>query len=93
VDWLRPATRLLRPSAAQIVFFLIVLVLAIANSFVHAGDGWTAVVPNGLILSAVTFLFVLVTLWLGRAPVSRTLVEGRPLPEARTFSEEGVRHV
>lgn len=74
VDWLRPATRPARPSAAQIVLFLIVLVLAVINSFIHAGDGWTAVVPNGLILSAVTFLFILITLWQGRLRSSRTVV-------------------
>lgn len=32
---------------------LVTLVLELINSFVHARDGWTAVVPTGLILSAI----------------------------------------
>ena len=48
------------------IVYIVVLVLGVANSFVHAGDGWTAVVPSGLWLSGITFLAVLVTIWLGR---------------------------
>lgn len=44
---------------------LIVLFTAIINSFVHAGDGWTAVVPWGLALSAVTVILMLITGWMG----------------------------
>ncbi|MDW5318521.1 DUF2231 domain-containing protein, partial [Rhizobium sp. PL01] len=54
VDVLRPATRPLRPSFAEILGFVTSLVLAFVNSLVHAGDGWTAVVPTGLALSAAT---------------------------------------
>ena len=50
---------------------VVVLLLALINSFVHGGDGWTAVVPYGLALSAVTVLLMLVTAWLGRSPASR----------------------
>ncbi len=45
---------------------LLVLVLALLNSLVHAGDGWTAVVPWGLALSAATVVAMIVTSWLGR---------------------------
>lgn len=44
---------------------VIVLLLAILNSFVHAADGWIGVVPWGLTLSALTVLLMLVTGWLG----------------------------
>lgn len=71
IDLARQATRENGPDAAQIVGFLVVLVLAFFNSLVHAGDGWTAVVPNGLILSAVTVLAMIVTLWLGRRALTR----------------------
>ncbi|BDA83749.1 membrane protein [Aureimonas sp. SA4125] len=71
VDLARQSTRENGPGAAQIVGFLVVLVLAFFNSLVHAGDGWTAVVPNGLILSAVTVLAMIVTLWLGRLALTR----------------------
>lgn len=44
---------------------LIVLVLALFNSLVHARDGWTGVVPWGLALSALTVLLLLATGWMG----------------------------
>jgi uncharacterized membrane protein len=50
----------------------IVLCLAIVNSLVHAGDGWTSVVPNGLILSAVTVVVMFVTAWFGRSMALRS---------------------
>ncbi|WP_455274240.1 DUF2231 domain-containing protein [Rhizobium herbae] len=62
IDLIRPSTRLLRPSLPEILGFLVILILAFVNSFVHAGDGWTAVVPTGLALSAATFLVILLTL-------------------------------
>ena len=39
------------------------------NSLVHAGDGWTAIVPYGLALSAVNVILIFVTAWLGRSMV------------------------
>jgi uncharacterized membrane protein len=49
---------------------LLVLSLGIVNSFIHAGDGWTAIVPTGMAISAVTVLAILVTVWLGRLRLS-----------------------
>lgn len=43
---------------------IVVLCLAAVNSFVHTADGWTAVVPYGLILSIATVLVMGVTAWL-----------------------------
>ena len=48
---------------------IVVLCLAVLNSLVHARDGWTSVVPQGLILSALTVLVMMVTVWLGRSMV------------------------
>jgi uncharacterized membrane protein len=45
-------------------------VLLVLNSFIHAGDGWTAIVPTGMAISAVTVLAILVTVWLGRPRLS-----------------------
>ncbi|CFX04663.1 L-sorbosone dehydrogenase (modular protein) [Candidatus Filomicrobium marinum] len=42
---------------------LLVLAAAFVNSLVHAGDGWTAVVPYGLLLSAVTVLLIAFFMW------------------------------
>jgi uncharacterized membrane protein len=49
---------------------LVVLALALLNSLIHAGDGWTAIVPGGLALSAVTVVVMLATTWTGRSTVS-----------------------
>jgi uncharacterized membrane protein len=43
---------------------VIILILAILNTMVHTRDAWTAVVPWGLVLSALTVLAILVTGWL-----------------------------
>src|SRR3546814_438728 len=72
VDFLvRPEVR--APGAAwpHALGSVIALVLAIVNSFVHAADGWTGVVPYGLILSAATVVVMMVSDWFGRAMVFR----------------------
>lgn len=56
----RPLVRRRWGGLGWAVCALVALVLAIVNSFVHAGDGWTAVVPYGLALSAATVLILLV---------------------------------
>jgi uncharacterized membrane protein len=43
----------------------VALVLAILNAFVHSRDGYTSVLPAGLILSTLTVLILLVTGWMG----------------------------
>jgi uncharacterized membrane protein len=50
---------------------LVVLALAFVNSLVHARDGWTAVVFDGLILSAVTVVAMIVTGLAGTLTVRR----------------------
>ena len=44
-----------------------VLVIGFINNLVHSRDGWTAVVPTGLTLSAVTVVLMLVVAWAGFA--------------------------
>lgn len=56
---------------AYLIGGVIVLLLAIVNSFAHAQDGWTGVVPYGLALSAATVLAIIVTAFWGRAMISR----------------------
>jgi uncharacterized membrane protein len=41
-------------------------IVELFNSLIHARDGWTAVVPTGLALSAIGVVLVLITAWLGR---------------------------
>jgi uncharacterized membrane protein len=61
IDLVRPRTRGLRPSFLASMIYIVILCLAVLNSLVHAADGWPAVVPNGLILSAVTFVLIVIT--------------------------------
>ncbi len=44
--------------------------LSLINVFVHSRDGYTAVVPQGLILSALVVLVLIVTLVIGRPPAT-----------------------
>jgi Predicted membrane protein len=60
LDLVRPRTRPLRPAFLSALLYVIILALAFINSLVHAGDGWTAVVPYGLGLSAITFVLCLI---------------------------------
>lgn len=72
VDFLfRPAVRARGPAWPHAVGSLVVLALAVVNSLVHARDGWTAVVPWGLALSAATVVVMIISDWFGRALVFR----------------------
>ncbi len=69
-DWLRPSSRALMPGVAASLCFIVMLLISVVNSLIHAGDGWTAVVPNGLLASALTMAVMIVTLLLAaRRPV------------------------
>lgn len=62
------------PGATAVAGYVLVLLLAFWNSLVHAGDGWTAIVPYGLVLSAITVVLIVVTTALARATASRRIV-------------------
>jgi uncharacterized membrane protein len=51
-----------------------VIVLSVVNAFVYSRDGYTAVVPTGLVLSGTVVLVLMVIAWLGRALVYRNRV-------------------
>jgi uncharacterized membrane protein len=61
-----------RASSLHSVLTIVTFAFAIVNGFVHSRDGWTAVVPTGLILSAITALLVIATSWLGYAAEARS---------------------
>lgn len=46
-------------------------VLELFNAFVHSRDGWTAVVPTGIALSAISVALLAVSAWLGHTMVYR----------------------
>jgi uncharacterized membrane protein len=58
----------------------LVLILSLFNVFIHSRDGYTSVVPTGLILSTLVVLILLVTGWNGWAMVyrHRVGVSGEP---------------
>ena len=53
----------------------LVLILSLFNAFVHSRDAYTSVVPDGLILSGIVSVLVLVTAWLGTALAYTPAVE------------------
>ncbi len=57
---------------------IVVLLLALFNSFIHSRDAWTSVVPTGLTLSALTVIVMLGTGWLGWPMVYRHRVGVAP---------------
>lgn len=59
------AVRAQRPATWHMLLNLLAWVLELLNAFVHSRDGWTAVVPQGIILSGVVTLILLVSAWLG----------------------------
>lgn len=71
IDFLRPSTRYQMGGVAAAIGFLVMWALGVLNNFVHAGDGWTAVVPMGITLSAVTAMVGLITFGLAAAHHSR----------------------
>jgi uncharacterized membrane protein len=59
-----------------LALLVVVLIVELINSFVHARDGWTAVVPAGLTLSVISAVLVLLYGWLWHE--SRYRVGDRP---------------
>jgi uncharacterized membrane protein len=59
--------RIDRPAWPRAVGYAIAVLLSLMNAFVHSRDGYTAVVPTGLMLSAVVVAVLLLTAWVGRA--------------------------
>jgi uncharacterized membrane protein len=43
----------------------LVIVLSLFNVFVHSRDGYTAVVPTGIVLSGIVVLIMMITGWMG----------------------------
>jgi uncharacterized membrane protein len=64
-------TREAGPTRIQVLGYALVIVLSLVNAFVHSRDGYTAVVPTGIILSGVVVLIVMVMGWMDRQMVYR----------------------
>ena len=61
-----------RPVWTVVILNGLILIAAFINSLIHAGDGWTAIVPWGIGLSLLTCLLMLVSAALGRMAVHQT---------------------
>src|ERR1700716_1760787 len=56
-----------RPTWPRVVGYGLAVLLSLINAFVHSRDGYTAVVPTGLMLSGLVIVVLLLTAWVGRA--------------------------
>lgn len=71
------ANRRVRESRSAWAYVLgggLVIVLSLFNVFVHSRDGYTAVVPTGIILSGIVVVIMMITGWVGRETVYRRRV-------------------
>lgn len=64
-------------SSLHSVLTIVTFVFAIINGFVHSRDGWTSVVPTGLILSGITAVLIVIVSWLGYAALPARAEEYR----------------
>ncbi len=51
--------------------YALAVLLSLLNAFVHSRDGYTAVVPTGVMLSGLVVVILLITGWAGRALIAR----------------------
>jgi uncharacterized membrane protein len=65
-----------RPALPRVVGYALAVLLSLINAFVHSRDGYTAVVPTGLMLSALVVVVLLLTAWVGVAMANRVRVGG-----------------
>lgn len=63
--WGNRAVRAQRPATPHMLLNVAAMLLSLLNAFVHSRDGWTSVVPQGIILSGVVVLLLAVSAWLG----------------------------
>ena len=64
------------PAWPRVVGYALAVLLALMNAFVHSRDGYTAVVPTGLMLSGLVIFVLLLTAWVGMALANRPRVGG-----------------
>jgi uncharacterized membrane protein len=58
---------------------LLVVVLSVIKAFIHSRDGYTAVVPEGLALSALVVVLMIAVAWMGWHRPVRVLRQGATL--------------
>jgi uncharacterized membrane protein len=68
--------RIDRPVWPRVIGYTIAVLLALVNAFVHSRDGYTAVVPTGLMLSGLVVVVLLLTAWISMALANRHRIGG-----------------
>src|SRR6266481_6146316 len=68
--------RIDRPAWPRAVGYTLAVLLSLVNAFVHSRDGYTAVVPTGLMLSGLVVVVLLLTAWVARASANPHRVGG-----------------
>jgi uncharacterized membrane protein len=63
-----------RPAWPRVIGYALAVLLSVINAFVHSRDGYTAVVPTGLMLSGLVVVVLLLTAWVGMALANRNSV-------------------
>jgi uncharacterized membrane protein len=53
--------RIDRPAWPRVIGYALAVLLALTNAFIHSRDGYTAVVPTGLMLSALVVIVLVLT--------------------------------
>jgi uncharacterized membrane protein len=67
--------RIERPAWPHVIGYAIAVLLSVINAFVHSRDGYTAVVPSGLTLSALVVVVLVSTPLVARALKNRHRLE------------------
>ena len=65
-----------RPAWPRVTGYALAVLLSLMNAFVHSRDGYTAVLPTGLMLSGLVIVVLLLTAWVGMALANRPRVGG-----------------
>jgi uncharacterized membrane protein len=65
-----------RPAWPRVVGYALAVLLSLFNAFVHSRDGYTAVVPTGLMLSGLVVTVLIVTAGVSSALANRHRVGG-----------------
>jgi uncharacterized membrane protein len=63
-----------RPAWPRVIGYALAVLLSLMNAFIHSRDGYTAVVPTGLMLSGLVIVVLLLTSWVGMALANRPRV-------------------
>jgi uncharacterized membrane protein len=68
--------RIDRPAWPRVAGYALAVLLSLVNAFVHSRDGYTAVVPTGLMLSGLVIVVLMLTALVGRAFANRSRIGG-----------------